>query len=269
MKVSRFIPKLNVLTVGFVCLIFSAVMIAQVKTESTTTEGQPTTESKVERGEVVYVSGNNVMVKMEDGELRLVQNVPETARVTVDGKELSVHELQPGMKLERTITTTTTPQTIKTVKTVTGKVWQVTPPNSVILTLEDGTNQKFNIPKGQKFNIDGQETDAFGLRKGMKISATKIETVPAEVVAEQRKVTGHVPAPPIEQIQGPLLLETAATEPAEVAQAEPAPAPAQEEQAKEMPQTASQLPLLGLIGLLGLLSGAGLHAIRTRRKLFH
>jgi hypothetical protein len=43
---------------------------------------------------------------------------------------------------------------------VTGKVWRVSPPNSVILTLEDGTNQSFNIPKGQKFNVDGQETDA-------------------------------------------------------------------------------------------------------------
>jgi hypothetical protein len=30
------------------------------------------------------------------------------------------------------------------------------PQPSVILTLEDGTNKSFNIPKGQKFNVDGQ-----------------------------------------------------------------------------------------------------------------
>jgi hypothetical protein len=76
------------------------------------------------------------------------------------------------MKLQRTIATTTTSQTVTTVQTVTGKVWNVNPTNSVILTLEDGTNQQFKIPKGQKFNVDGQETDARGLRKGMKISAT-------------------------------------------------------------------------------------------------
>ncbi len=39
-------------------------------------------------------------------------------------------------------------------------------------------NQQFKIPKDQKFNVDGQETDAFGLKKGMKVSATKIVEVP-------------------------------------------------------------------------------------------
>jgi hypothetical protein len=65
-------------------------------------------------------------------------------------------------------------------------VWHVSPPNSVILTLENGTNQSFKIPKGQKFTIDGQEVDAFGLRKGMVVTATKIVEVP-EVVVSQRK----------------------------------------------------------------------------------
>jgi hypothetical protein len=46
---------------------------------------------------------------------------------------------------------------------VTGKVWHVTPQNSVILSLQDGTNQSFKIPKGQKFTVNGQQTDAFGL----------------------------------------------------------------------------------------------------------
>src|SRR5262249_54776605 len=200
-----------------------------------------------------------------DGEVRHFPNVPDTAKVTVDGKELTVHELQPGMKLERTITTTTTPKTVKTVQTVTGKVWQVFPPNTVILTLEDGTNQKFNIPKGQKFNIEGQETDAFGLKKGMKISATKIVEVPETELAEERKVTGHVPAPPAEQIQGPILIvvPVAATQPTEVAQAQPA----EGAEAKKMPQTASELPLLGLAGGLALLLGLALFAARTRRRL--
>lgn len=30
-------------------------------------------------------------------------------------------------------------------------MWHVTPPISVILTLENGENQAFNIPEGQKF----------------------------------------------------------------------------------------------------------------------
>jgi hypothetical protein len=43
----------------------------------------------------------------------------------------------------------------------------VTPPISVILTLENGENQAFKIPEGQKFTVNGQEVDAWGLKKGM------------------------------------------------------------------------------------------------------
>ena len=115
--------------------------------------------------------------------------------VTVGGKELTVHDLKPGMKLQRTTITSTTPRMITTVKTVTGKVWRVAPPNSLILTLEDGTNQSFNIPKGQKFSVDGQETDAFGLKEGMKISATSVTETPETVVSEEVVRTGTMPIP--------------------------------------------------------------------------
>jgi hypothetical protein len=240
------------LAMSFSCLVLSTVMMAQVKTETSTTPGQPTVETKVERGEVVNVSGNDLVVKMEDGTIRNFDNVPDDVKVTVDGKQLSVHELQPGMKLERTITTTNTPQTVTTVHTVTGRVVHVTPPNSVILRLEDGTNQKFDIPQGQKFNVDGQETDAFGLKKGMRITATKVVTAPENVVTEQRKVTGEMPAPKAEDIKGPMLIVVMVPQGTETAQAESAqaqPAPS------KMPQTATPLPLIGLIGALMLLSG--------------
>ena len=35
----------------------------------------------------------------------------------------------------------------------------------VTLRLEDGTTQKFNIPKGQKFTVEGQETDALAAER--------------------------------------------------------------------------------------------------------
>ena len=124
---------------------------AQVKTATKVEEGPASQTVKVETAEVVYVSGNDLIVKTDDGELRHFPDVPDDKTVYVAGKELTVHDLKPGMKLQRVTITTTTPQMITTVKTVTGKVWRVSPPNSVILTLEDGTNQSFNIPKGQKF----------------------------------------------------------------------------------------------------------------------
>jgi hypothetical protein len=243
-----------VLAVGAICLALALSMSAQVKTETTTTSHQATKEVTVEHGEVVLVNGNDLVVKMEDGSIRHFPNVPESARVTVDGQQLGIHDLKPGMKLQRTITTTTTPQTITTVKTVTGKVWHVNPPSSVILTLEDGTNQQFKIPKGQKFMVDGQETDAWGLRKGMNVSATKIVEVPQTTIDQQRKVTGTMPPPPpAPPADAPILIAEAAPVPAPAAPAVPA----------ELPKTGSLLPLIGLLGSFSLLSSFGLRVIRS------
>ena len=53
---------------------------------------------------------------MSDGTLRDFPNIPASATVDVDGKQLSVSELQPGMKLQRATVTTTTPQVVTTVR---------------------------------------------------------------------------------------------------------------------------------------------------------
>jgi RNase P/RNase MRP subunit p29 len=257
---------LLVLAVGVVGLILNANVSAQVQTETLTTTGQPTTEVKVDRGTVVLVDGNDLVVKAEDGHLRHFANVPESARAIVDGQELGIHDLKPGMTLERTITTTTTPQTITTVKRMTGTVWNVNPPSSVILTLEDGTNQAFKIPDGQKFNIDGQMVDAWGLKKGMEVSATKVTEVPETVVEQQKEITGSMP-PPNPPVDLPILVvvvlpvdaPTPDPVPVQTAVAAPdaLPAPA------ALPKTASQFPLIGMLGILALLSGLALRAVRV------
>jgi hypothetical protein len=167
-----------------------------VQTTTTTTAGQSSQLVKVEHGEVLAVEGNDLIVRMADGSIRHFENIPESAKATVDGKQLGIHDLKPGMKLQRTITTTTTPQIVTTVETVTGKVWHVTPPLSVILTLENGTNQSFKIPKDQKFKVNGEMVDAFGLRKGMVVTATKIVEVPVSITSQEKSVSGTMPTPP-------------------------------------------------------------------------
>ena len=206
------------------CLAVTLSLSAQVETKTTTATGQPNVVTKVERGEVVTVSGNDLVVKMADGTLRNFENVPDSARVTVDGKQLGIHDLKPGMKLQRTITTTTTPMTITTVQTVKGKVWAIQPPLSIILTLEDGKNQQFKIPEDQKFDVDGQMVDAWGVRKGMIITATKIVEQPATEVTQEKTVTGTAPPPagvPILVAEG----SEEAVPAAEAAPAAPAAAP--------------------------------------------
>jgi hypothetical protein len=244
-----------VLAVGVICL--AVTLSAQVQTK-TSTEGQKATIStQVERGEVVYVSGNDLIVKMSDGTIRHFPNVPESVRITVDGKQLGIHDLKPGMKLQRTITTTSVSKTITTVQSVTGKVWAINPPLSVILTLADGSNQQFKIPKGQKFNVDGQMVDAWGVKKGMTISATKIVEVPEISVAQRRTVTGTAPAPaPVVAAAPPPPPPDVPILVAVLEVSEPAPA---------LPKTASPLPLIGLLGLLSLVSSLGLRTARKSR----
>jgi len=238
---------------GVVFLLVTAAMNAQVQTQTAVEQGAASKEVTVERGEVVLVNGNDLVVKMEDGSMRHIANVPESARVTVDGQQLGIHDLKPGMKLQRTITTTTTPKTITTVQSVTGKVWHVSPPNVVILTLEDGTNQQFKIPKGQKFTVDGQQTDAFGLKKGMMVSATKVVEVPQTVIDQQRRVTGSMPPPPpAPPADVPIL----------VAEAAPVAAPAAEPAPESLPKTGSLLPLIGLMGLLAVGTSLGIRLFR-------
>jgi LPXTG-motif cell wall-anchored protein len=247
------------LAVGVVGLILNANVSAQVQTQTYTSTGQPTTEVKVDRGTVLLVDGNDLVVKAEDGHLVHLANVPESARATVDGQELGIHDLKPGMKLQRTITTTTTPQTITTVKHVTGTVWSVNPPSSVILTFEDGENQAFKIADGQKFNIDGQITDAWGLQKGMKVSATVVTEVPETVIDQEKAVTGTMP-PPDPPSDLPILVVFV---PVDAPAADPAPVETAAAAPDALPKTGSQLPLIGMLGVLALLSGLALRAVRV------
>lgn len=243
-----------VLAGGAVCLAFAMSLSAQVQTRTNTSTETPTKEVTVERAEVVYVNGNDVVLRMEDGTIRHLPNVPDSAHATVNGKDIGVHDLKVGMKLEHTITTTTTPKLVTTVQSVTGKVWHVSPPSSVILTLEDGSNQKFKIPKDQKFNVDGKMVDAWGLKKGMRISATKVVEEPVTEVNIHKQITGTEPPPPPPDapIIVAVLLPASAPAPAE----SPAEAPA------ELPKTGSMLPLLGLLGGLSLATSVGLRAFR-------
>jgi hypothetical protein len=264
---SRTIAR-NLLGAGLICIAFALVSNAQVQTVTGEERGTPTRQVTVRRGVVVYVSGNDVVIKGEDGRIRDFPNVPESARVIVDGQRLSVHDLRPGMTIERITITTTTPKLIMTIKTVSGTVWAVNPPTSVILTLEDGKNQQFSIPDGTKFTIEGQPTDVFSLKPGMKVSATAVTEVPENMVTKRSRNFGQMPMP-TETINPDVALiivvpvEVPPIETAEAAPAEtPAPAPAEPTPA-QLPKTGSPLPLIGLLGGVFCFLALGLKARRA------
>jgi len=178
-----------------VACVFALNGSAQVRSQTTTTNGKASQRVKVERDEVVLVSGRDLVLRMEDGTIRHFANVPDSFKATVDDKQVGMYDLKAGMTLERTTTITTTPKLVKTMQTVKGRVWTVLPPSSVILTLDDGSNQRFEIPKGQKVNVEGKIVDTWGLKPGMIITATKVVEFTATEVEQRRKLTVALPSP--------------------------------------------------------------------------
>jgi LPXTG-motif cell wall-anchored protein len=246
---------LAVLGTILACLVLSAAVSAQdTSTTSTSQSGPATVNTEVKSAVVVYVSGNDVVVKMDDtGQIKHAV-VADNVKINVDGRDLTVHDLQPGMHVTKTITTTSVPKTITTIRTVKGKVWYVNPPSSLILTLADGTNKQYKVPKGQKFEMNGQMHDLFDIHKGDVISATAIKESPETEESSARSVSAELPPPPpTPPAEAALLIE----EPAPAT-----PAPASEVAQARLPKTGSTIPLIGLLGFVLLAIGCTLRATR-------
>lgn len=257
MTTPRFLRSLGqFLAAGMLCMSLAGVLNAQIETATNITNGDPMKSAKIERGEIVYVSGQDLVVKKDDGKLVHFANVPDSFKVNVDGQDLGIHELKPGMKLQRTTVTSVTPRTVVTVESISGKVWHVNPPSTLILTLDNGKNQKFTLPDDAKIAVNGQLTDAWGLKKGMTISATRVTESPETVISQETRVSG-TPAPEAPAANEPILFAMV------VPLANPAtPTLASETVPSELPTTGSMLPLVGLMGVLALGSSLALRKIR-------
>ena len=109
-------PKFSITLCATFCtsLLFAATVAgAGTADHDGKGEGQRDRQHLAIEGQVVQVEGNGLLVKLSTGELKIFR-VPETRRFFIDGKELSVHDLQPGTTLTATVKTTTTPVTVRT-----------------------------------------------------------------------------------------------------------------------------------------------------------
>lgn len=229
---------------------------AQDITTTSVRHGESTNEYKVRNAEIVYVEGNDLVVKLEDGKVEHMI-VPPDEKFSIDGREVTVSDLKPGTKLTQTITTTTTPRYVNSVRTLKGKVWHVNAPSNVILQLPDHTMHRYQVPSHAEFIINGRRKTVFDLRKGMKIEATIVRDDPQTVVEVSRSTVGEAPAPELPPLFGMLLIQTMPSLP-EVASN----VTAEHVDPPTLPETASSVPLFGLLGLLGVASSLGLGAVR-------
>lgn len=178
--VRRVVPMLGVLLV-------SAGLAAAQQT-STTTELKNFT--------VVSVDGNQVVLAGTGGAREIT--VPDDFRFTVDGKQMSVHDLKAGMTGTATITTKTTVTPVYVTQVKQAEVYQASG-SSIILRGPDGF-QSFTEgqidKRGIKIIIDGKPVKFTDLRKGDRLTATIVTTGTPQIITERQVEAILANAPP-------------------------------------------------------------------------
>jgi len=187
------ILALTAIAAGSTMVLVSGV--AQQQLPQTTREsikGKTAVNTEQLKGTVEYVEGNHLVLRTADGNIREF-NVPESRKFTIDGRDVTVHDLKRGTQLSAIVTTTTTSVTDRTTTVGTGTVWWVAG-KTVIITLPNGENRTYTVEDSFKFNVEGNKTaNVSDLKKGMKISAEKIVEEPRTEIVSNTVVTGQAP----------------------------------------------------------------------------
>jgi hypothetical protein len=211
------------------------------------------------------VDGNKVVARDASGATK-EYTLPDDFQFTVGGKQISVHDLKPGMKGTATITTTTTTTPVHVTEVRNGEVVKADAA-TVIIRGEKGGYQMFNQGDVDKKKVQivrgGKPVKITDLHVGDRLSATLITEGTPQVLTErqvQASITHGGTAPPAKAAAKEESVAPAATETAEPATETAEPAPA----AKTLPPTGSSLPLLGLIAMASLAVGFALRSRRLR-----
>jgi len=235
---------------------------------------QTTTSSETKNFEVLAVNGNDLDVRLPEGTKEL--NVPDDFRFTVNGQQLSVHQLKVGMKGTATITTRTTlvPVTVTEIKN--GTVVVKSSAGIIVRTAEGvkSFSQSDVDKRGVKIVRDGKFVEVAELREGDRLSATIITSLPPKVMTDKEVNATLAAAPAATRSAASSSASTRSAAPAAApapaattARAEPRASSAQASTsapaAKTLPKTASSWPLLALASLLSLAMGL---ALTVRRR---
>src|SRR5262245_38624330 len=265
--------------------VLAGVMLCAVAALATAQQQSTTTETKT--FEVIAVDGNDLVVKLPEGTKQLT--VPESFRFTVDGQPLSVHELKPGMKGSATITTKTTLHPVTVTEVKNGTVAHASASNIIVRTdqgLKSFTQGELD-KRGVKIMKDGKPAQITDFRAGDLLTATIITTKPPRAVTETEvqatlarsapPAAAAAPASPRPAAPPPAAPSRAPSAPPATARTETAapatpvapvtpaaPATPAAPTARQLPKTASSLPLVGTVGIASLILGLALMTWRRR-----
>jgi hypothetical protein len=232
---------------------------------------QSTTSQETKSFEVLAVYGNQLTVRLPEGTGELT--VADDFRFNIDGQQMSVRELKPGMKGTATITTrtTVTPVTVTEVKN--GTVMQATG-SSIIVRTDQGIKSftQGDVDKrGVKIVRNGEPAQLSDFHQGDQLSATIITSRPPTVMTERQVNASLARAPaagsaapaaaaaPGAPAAAPAGRSASGAPPSSSNSAAPA---ATTGATRTLPKTASSWPLLALSGVLFLTIGIALTIMR-------
>ena len=182
--------RLGIMTLVAVCA--TAAGLGAQTTTTTKEAGTPDTTTEKFTGEVVMVDNSTLLARMQpSGQYRMF-NIQPGQQFIIDGKSKSLTDLTPGTLLTATATTTTQPITVRTTTVTNGTVWWVQG-NYVVLSLENGTTREYTVPDSFTFTSEGKPATVKDLRKGMRVSATKIVAEPTAQISKEIAITGTGP----------------------------------------------------------------------------
>ena len=144
-----------------------------------------TTSSETKKFEVIAVDGNQLVVTLPEGTREIA--VPPGFMFTVNGKQLSVQQLKPGMAGTATITRSTTVTPVSATEVKNGKVVQASGA-SIIVRTDDGFKMftQGDVDKRGVKIMRGDKPEAVSdFRPGDQLSAIIITSLPPRVVTEQ------------------------------------------------------------------------------------
>jgi LPXTG-motif cell wall-anchored protein len=201
--------------------------------------------------------------------------LPPDFRVTVDGKEIGLADVKPGMKGVATITTTTTTKPITVTEVRNADVLAVTA-NNLIVRDDKNVVRRYTIQDIESRNVtimkDGQPIDMNQLRAGDKLTATIITRKPPQVIKETQVAAAvqSPDAPPSAMAAAPAASAPAASAPADTSSSSASSSSSSSasmstKSSKKLPKTGSDLPLVAGLGSLLLATGLCLTVIRRRK----
>jgi hypothetical protein len=230
-------------------LFWLGVGLALVLAGSATAQ---TTTYDLRSGEVIAVKGNNLIVRGPEGVKEFV--ISDDFRFDLDGQQLSVHQLKPGMKLTALIVTTETPVDLTVTELRNAEVIHTLGNSIVVRNSEDGQYRRFTNVQMKEMDLliykDGQVVPPSSLQKGDRISAVVVTKLPPAVMTQQEVTVLAQNPKAIPPNAVPVKKVTTQDLPVEPPTPPPPP--------KALPKTASPLPLVGLLGALALAAGFGL-----------